>query len=153
MVNKCFLVMNNTLGICQLSLYLKQKLVACCIVFKFAGAPSGHKMKWLGNTMHKVQILQHMALETSNKNGKYCSLSLSTYYRKGFMTSINHQIQIMKHFLKAIFELRREKKNEQLMKEKTGVSVLVYVHKLSVRQQNIHIHQLLIEQLSTQLFS
>lgn len=40
----------------------------------------------------------------------------------------------MKHFLKAIFKLRREKKNEQLMKEKTGVSVLVYVHKLSVSQ-------------------
>lgn len=52
-------------------------------------------IKWngLGNTMHKVhQLLQHMALETSNKNGKYCSLSLYTYYGKGFMTSINHQI-------------------------------------------------------------
>lgn len=48
MVSKCFLVMNNTLGICQWSLYLKQKSVACCIIFKFAGAPSGHKMKWLG---------------------------------------------------------------------------------------------------------
>lgn len=76
--------------------------------------------------MHKVhQLLQHMALETSNKNGKYCSLSLYTYYGKGFMTRINHQIQIIKHFLKTIFELRG-KKNEQMMKEKTGVYVLVY---------------------------
>lgn len=58
--------------------------------------------------MHKVhQLLQHMALETSNKNGKYCSLSLYTYYGKGFMTRINH---IIKHFLKTIFELGGEKK-------------------------------------------
>lgn len=76
MVSKCFLVMNNTLGISNL-----QELP---LVIKWNG---------LGNTMHKVhQLLQHMALETSNKNGKYCSLSLYTYYGKGFMTRINHQI-------------------------------------------------------------
>lgn len=67
-----------------------------------------------------------MVLEIFNKNGKYCFLSFYIYYGKGFMISINYQIQIIKYFLKIIFEFRG-KKNEQMMKEKIGVYVLVYI--------------------------